>query len=138
MRVTATGGVTTGLYTITVTGQGSNGTPVHKRTVTVYVSPSVTGVGNNTEIINKYELSQNYPNPFNPTTKIEYNILQKSNVKITIFDMLGKVVTTFNKPQQDPGKHFVIFDARNLSSGVYYYKIQAGEFTDTKKMLLMK
>ena len=138
MRVTATGGVTSGTYTITVTGQGSNGTPVHKRTVTVYVSPTVTGIGNNTEIINKYELSQNYPNPFNPSTKIEYNILQKSNVKITVFDMLGKVVTTFNKPQQDPGKNFVIFDARNLASGVYYYKIQAGDFTDTKKMLLMK
>ena len=138
IRVTATGGVTSGTYTITVTGKGSNGTPVHKRTVTVRVSPSVTGVGNNTEIINKYELSQNYPNPFNPTTKIEYNILQKSNVKITVFDMLGKVVTTFNKPQQDPGNHFVIFNARNLASGVYYYKIQAGEFTDTKKMLLMK
>ena len=138
MRVTATGGVTTGLYTITVTGKGSNGTPVHKRTVTVYVSPSVTGVGNSNELVNKYELSQNYPNPFNPTTKIEYNILQKSNVKITVFDMLGKVVTTFNKPQQDPGKNFVIFDARNLASGVYYYKIQAGDFTDTKKMLLMK
>ncbi|MFC2092867.1 T9SS type A sorting domain-containing protein [Bacteroidota bacterium] len=138
MRVTATGGVTTGTYTITVTGQGSNGTPIHKRTVTVYVSPSVTGVGNSNELVNKYELSQNYPNPFNPTTKIEYNILQKSNVKITVFDMLGKVVTTFNKPQQAPGKNFVIFDARNLASGVYYYKIQAGDFTDTKKMLLMK
>ena len=137
MRVTATGGVQTGLYTITVTGKGSNGTPVHKRTVTVYVSPTVTGVGNN-EIANKYELSQNYPNPFNPTTRIDYNILHKSDVKITVFDMLGKVVTTFNKSQQDPGNHFVIFDARNLASGVYYYKIQAGDFTDTKKMLLMK
>jgi len=137
MRVTATGGVTTGTYTITVTGKGSNGTPVHKRTVSVYVSPTVSGVVNN-EVVNKYELSQNYPNPFNPVTRIDYNILYKSDVKITIYNALGKAITTFDKPQQDPGKHFVIFDARNLASGVYYYKLQAGEFTDTKKMLLLK
>ena len=137
MRVTATGGVTTGTYTITVVGQGSNGTPIHKRTVSVYVSPTVSGVGNN-EVINKYELSQNYPNPFNPVTRIDYNTLYKSDVKITIYNALGKAITTFDKPQQDPGKHFVIFDARNLASGVYYYKLQAGEFTDTKKMLLLK
>ncbi|MBL7129262.1 MAG: T9SS type A sorting domain-containing protein, partial [Ignavibacteria bacterium] len=122
MRVTATGGVTTGTYTITVVGQGSNGTPIHKRTVSVYVSPTVSGVGNN-EVINKYELSQNYPNPFNPVTRIDYNILYKSDVKITIYNALGKAVTTFDKPQQDPGKHFVIFNARNLASGVYYYKL---------------
>ncbi|MBL7129570.1 MAG: T9SS type A sorting domain-containing protein, partial [Ignavibacteria bacterium] len=60
------------------------------------------------------------------------------DVKITIYNALGKAVTTFDKPQQDPGKHFVIFNARNLASGVYYYKLQAGEFTDTKKMLLLK
>jgi hypothetical protein len=137
MRVTATGGVTTGTYTITVTGKGSNGTPVHKRTVSVRVSPTVSGVGNNV-VINKYELYQNYPNPFNPVTRINYNLLHKTDVKITIYSMLGKVVSTFNKPQQEPGQHFVIFNARNLASGVYYYKLQAGEFTDTKKMLLMK
>jgi hypothetical protein len=137
MRITATGGVTTGTYTITVTGKGSNGTPVHKRTVSVYVSPTVTGVGNNV-VVNKYELYQNYPNPFNPVTRINYNLLHKTDVKITIYSMLGKVVSTFNKPQQEPGQHFVIFNARNLASGVYYYKLQAGEFTDTKKMLLMK
>jgi len=137
MRVTATGGVTTGTYTITVTGKGSNGTPVHKRTVSVYVSPTVSGVGNN-EVVNKYELSQNYPNPFNPVTRIDYNTLYKSDVKLTIYNSLGKAVTTYDRPQQDPGKHYVIFNARNLASGVYYYKLQAGQFTDTKKMLLMK
>ncbi|HCN36161.1 MAG TPA: hypothetical protein DIS94_00415, partial [Bacteroidetes bacterium] len=72
MRITATGGVTAGTYIVTVTGKGPNGTPVHKRDVTVYVANTVTNIGGETEIPMKWDLAQNFPNPFNPTTRINF------------------------------------------------------------------
>ena len=136
MRVEASQEVPEALYTITVTGKGSNGTPVHKRTVTLNVT-SALGISN-TEIPVRYELLQNYPNPFNPSTTIEYSIISQSSVKLTFYDMLGKVVSKYEVDDQKPGSYSVIFDSRNLPSGVYYYKLEAGGFTDIKKMILLK
>lgn len=138
VRITATGGVTAGTYTLTVTAAGPNGTPVHKRTATLYVSGAIIGVGNNSNVVNKYELFQNYPNPFNPSTTIEYNLLTKGEVKFTVYDIVGKEVAKLDMGIQEAGKNSVVFNASNLGSGVYFYKIQAGEFTDTKKMFLIK
>lgn len=121
MNITATGGVTAGNYTLTVTAEGPNGTPVHKRTATLVVSPLV-GMENTAEIIGGYKLYQNYPNPFNPVTKIEYNLVKSSNVKITIYDMLGKVVASVKYDNQPAGKNYFLFNAANLSAGVYFYK----------------
>ena len=130
--------VSPGTYNAVLTVKGPNGTPVHQRFVTLYAYPTVTGTSNSNVIVNKFELHQNFPNPFNPSTRIEYNLLKESVVKITVYDVLGKVVSEMKRGRQAPGKQFVIFNASNLAGGVYYYKLQASEFTDVKKMLLLK
>jgi hypothetical protein len=88
----------------------------------------------------KYSLSQNYPNPFNPVTKIKYSIPQNNiNVKLTVFDLLGREVEVLVNEIQKAGEYEITFDGSSLSSGMYFYKIQAGsEFTDVKKMILIK
>ena len=90
------------------------------------------------EIPNHYSLSQNYPNPFNPVTTIKYGIPKTSNVLIRIYDVLGNEVLTIINEKKSPGVYSESFNASNLSSGVYFYKIEAGSFTDVKKMVLIK
>lgn len=92
----------------------------------------------NINIPQAFSISQNYPNPFNPVTKIKYSIPQRSFVAIKIYDVLGKEVTTLVNEEKQSGNHEVEFNASNFSSGVYFYRMQAGDFTDTKKILLMK
>ena len=135
VRVTAAN-VTPGSYTLTVTASGPNGTPVHQRTVSITANTTTSITSE--EIPNSFKLEQNYPNPFNPVTKIGYSIAKMSNVKITVFSTLGKEVATFLTEKQAPGNHYVLFNASTLSTGVYYYKIEAEGFTDVKKMILMK
>jgi hypothetical protein len=85
-----------------------------------------------------YELYQNYPNPFNPTTTIRFTIPHRSNVTLKVYDMLGKEIATLVDEDKEPGGYSVNFDASGLPSGVYFYRIRAGEFNQTKKMVLMK
>ncbi len=85
-----------------------------------------------------YELSQNYPNPFNPSTSIRYQTPQDGIVTLRIYDILGAVVATLINEEKTAGKYEVNFDASKLSSGVYIYKIQAGDFISSKKMILIK
>jgi hypothetical protein len=85
-----------------------------------------------------YSLEQNYPNPFNPTTTINYSIPQAGAVRIALYDVLGNEVETLTDSQHEAGKYEILFDASGLSSGVYYYRIQSGEFISTKKLMLMK
>jgi hypothetical protein len=230
LRIQTSGNVTLGNYVITVTGNGPNGTPVHKRTVNMEViipveltsfsavtdkqnvqlnwstatetnnmgfeierTGSVTeggtfgewenvsfvkGHGTITEarfysFVDKdvkpglysyrlkqidfdgtfeysneievevlaplsYVLEQNYPNPFNPSTKIEFQIPEQSSVILKIYDVLGNEVRILVNNEMDAGKHSVEFDASELASGIYYYRIQAGEFDNMKKMVLIK
>jgi hypothetical protein len=99
----------------------------------------VVGTNNNSSQIPKlFSLSQNYPNPFNPSTEINYNIPSQSLVKIVVYDIAGREVTTLVNETKQPGSYNVTFDGKNLASGVYLYKIQAGEFSDIKKMVLVK
>ena len=91
----------------------------------------------------KYSLHQNYPNPFNPVTTLRYDLPENSYVNVTVYDMLGREVKTLVNTTQDAGFKLVIWDATNdygkpVSAGVYLYKIQAGEFVQTKKMVLLK
>jgi len=91
----------------------------------------------------RFSLSQNYPNPFNPATKIRYTIppsvsTEKVNVRIVIYDILAREVKTLFNEIQENGSHEVAIDGSNLPSGIYYYKLQYGDFSDTKKMLLLK
>ncbi len=135
VRVTAAN-VTPGSYTLTVTASGPNGTPVHQRTVSITANTTTSIITE--EIPNTFKLEQNYPNPFNPVTKIGYSVAKVSDVKISVFNVLGKEVASFVNEKQAPGNHSVLFNANSLTTGVYYYKIEAGEFTDVKKMILMK
>ena len=95
-------------------------------------------------IINSYDLSQNYPNPFNPSTSIIYSIMEKSHVTLNIFDVLGRKISTIVNKEQPQGKYEIEFDASQLTSGVYFYRIHvyptnsgSAEFVNTKKMLLL-
>ena len=85
-----------------------------------------------------FELSQNYPNPFNPTTQISYSVPQKGQVTLKVFNVLGMEVATLFSGIQDAGKHAATFDATKFSSGVYFYRLQAGSVSITKKMLFVK
>ena len=87
-----------------------------------------------------FSLNQNYPNPFNPSTQIRYTLPQhfKGNVVLTVFDVLGKKVTTLVDQQQSGGDFSVSWNASSVASGVYFYVLRAGNFLDAKKMLLMK
>jgi hypothetical protein len=85
-----------------------------------------------------YELYQNYPNPFNPTTTIRFTIPHSLHVTLKVYDILGKEIATLVDEEKNPGSYEAKFDASNLPSGVYFYRIRAGEFNQTKKMVLMK
>ena len=85
-----------------------------------------------------YNLEQNYPNPFNSTTNIQYSILQSGRVSIKVFDLMGREVATLLDRYQKAGSYDVIFQADNLSSGIYFYQLQAGEILATKKLILLK
>ncbi len=101
---------------------------------------TVTGVedSQNKNIPENYTLYQNYPNPFNPSTTIKYSIPQASFVTLKIYDILGREVTSLVNGDKPAGTYNVEFRGSNLSSGVYFYRLQAGSFTQTKKFILMK
>ena len=99
----------------------------------------VTGITGQSEIIPKdFSLSQNYPNPFNPSTTISYTIPKQGKVSLKVFNVLGSEVAELVNEEKGAGSYQVSFDATNLSSGVYFYRIKAGDFVQTKKMILLK
>ena len=92
----------------------------------------------NTEVPGSFALSQNFPNPFNPTTKIKFQIPKSGLIKLIIYDALGREVQTLVNEQLSPGTYQADFDGTNLSSGIYYYKLESADYTETKKMVLIK
>jgi photosystem II stability/assembly factor-like uncharacterized protein len=112
-------------------------------TVSSYPTRIVFSRGLSTRLENaarptRFALEQNYPNPFNPSTEIKYQVSGVSDVRLDVFDMLGRKVATLVNQRQAAGAYQVNFNAATLSSGVYFYRLQAGTFNDTKKMLLVK
>jgi hypothetical protein len=106
---------------------------------------AVTSIDRNENLPQGFELSQNYPNPFNPTTSIQYTIpvgtlseVEVQNVSLKVYDVLGNEVATLVNGYQSPGIYNVNFDASSLSSGLYFYKLAAGNFSQTNKMILLK
>lgn len=89
-------------------------------------------------IPNDYSLNQNYPNPFNPSTTIAYDIPKTSFVRISVYDILGKEIKLVVNEQKNSGHYEIIFDAKELAGGIYYYTIKTGEFSLSKKMILLK
>lgn len=88
--------------------------------------------------LNSYSLFQNYPNPFNPTTTISYSIPNREFVELKVYDLLGNQVANLVNEFKSVGSHSVNFNASNLSSGIYFYKLKAGNYIQTKKLILLK
>jgi hypothetical protein len=102
------------------------------------IKDSPTDIKNESIKINDYQLNQNYPNPFNPSTKIKYSITQPSNVVIKVFDILGNEIEILVNEEKQTGTYELTWNAEGLPSGVYFYRLQAGSFVETKKMILLK
>ncbi len=99
----------------------------------------VVGSQNSQQIVpSVYSLEQNYPNPFNPSTSIKFSVPKQSNVKLVVYDVVGKEVAVLVNAMKQPGSYEAVFNGDNLASGVYFYRIEAGAFTDVKKMVLIK
>lgn len=104
--------------------------PLSEMVVSVETTP--------TELPSSYSLHQNYPNPFNPSTTIKYEVPRTSDVRLSVFDMLGRKVSVLVNQRRDAGVHEVKFDGSGLSSGVYLFRLQAGGFVQTRKLVLLQ
>lgn len=137
--------VNTSVNSLTIIGStifaATNGDGIWKRPLT-----EIVGIKNiSTEIPSTFSLEQNYPNPFNPETKIRFSIPlchscggRNPYATLKVFDILGKEVATLVNQDLQPGTYETTFDASNLTSGIYYYKLTAGNYSATKKMILIK
>ncbi|MHB9041582.1 MAG: T9SS type A sorting domain-containing protein, partial [Melioribacteraceae bacterium] len=103
-----------------------------------YYDQTTTNIKSEDEIAYEFQLSQNYPNPFNPTTTISFLIPRTEFVSLKVYDLLGREVATLVNEEKLPGHYEVEFNGMNLPSGVYFYRLQAGNFSQTKKLLLLK
>jgi len=103
-----------------------------------YQQTTITDVENEETIPTVFKLEQNYPNPFNPSTRIKFAVPEKSNVLIKVYDILGSEVATLVNEEMDAGWYENNFNAAGLSSGVYLYRMEAGNFISTKKMIYLR
>jgi hypothetical protein len=107
--------------------------------VRAYVSVGAAGVKQEIELTPRvFSLSQNYPNPFNPSTVISWQLAVGNFVTLKVYDILGRMVKTLVNEQEAGGTHSITFNTAGLPSGIYYYRIEAGSFTQTRKMVLLK
>ncbi|NHZ85596.1 MAG: T9SS type A sorting domain-containing protein, partial [Planctomycetia bacterium] len=121
------GGVHNHLYTMALLND-----VIEKTTSTVGVDDNLN------PILKEFALYQNYPNPFNPSTDIKFNLPEVSTVKLDVFNISGERVATLLNKQENAGLHTVKFDASNLASGTYFFRIIAGEYQKTMKMILLR
>jgi len=98
---------------------------------------ATSGIINNSTPVS-FGLEQNFPNPFNPSTQINYNIEKKGLVTLKVYNALGKEVVTLVNENQEPGRYYAIFNAENISSGMYYYKLESDGKSEMKKMIMIK
>ncbi|MFQ5607215.1 MAG: FlgD immunoglobulin-like domain containing protein, partial [Candidatus Zixiibacteriota bacterium] len=110
---------------------------------TTDIQTDVDDGGTGSIVPKHFELHQNFPNPFNPTTTISYSLPQRAEVTVTIYNILGEKVRVFTEGRKSAGRHSVTWNSRNesgkpVASGVYFYKVQAGEFSASRKMVLLK
>ena len=101
-------------------------------------SDLITSIEQQTSIPKNIFLYQNYPNPFNPNTTISYQIPKASNVFIKVYDYLGREVTSIDEGLKQPGLYEINFNAKNLSSGIYIYKLETENYSISKKMIVLK
>ncbi len=119
-------------------------------TLNVYVAPTngvyrrplsqLTAISSTQNVVNNFKLEQNYPNPFNPSTQINFELRNKNYVTLKVYDLIGNEIATLVNENKNAGRYSVTFDAGkyNLSSGMYFYKLSADDFEDTKRMVLVK
>ena len=120
------------------TGSGSNKLFMQQSFYFTEEKLSTGTMGENIKGPRKYELEQNYPNPFNPTTVIKYQLPVESRISLKVYNLIGQVVTTLYDGFHQSGNYSATFNAEGLSSGVYYYRIKTGTFSQTKKMIFLK
>ena len=101
-------------------------------------TPTGMSISDDAPIASRYELGQNYPNPFNPITHIRFNIPETGNTKLTVFNMMGEAVANLVNGVVSAGGHTVSWNAANMPTGVYFYRMESGNFTQTRKLLLVK
>jgi hypothetical protein len=99
---------------------------------------AVTSVAEGGVVPTEFALRQNYPNPFNPSTTIRFELPKTSHVSLTVYDVLGREVVMLVQDEKDAGVHEVRFDGSNLASGVYFYRLQAGDFVRTNKLVILR
>jgi uncharacterized delta-60 repeat protein len=121
-----------------VSAIGTGGTSDYSATANFTTGTGIDAVDKLGEIPKEFALFQNYPNPFNPTTGIGYQLSANSYVTLKVYDVLGREVRTLVSERQTAGSHSVTLYAANLPSGVYFYRLEAGRYHDTKKLLLLK
>ncbi|MBU0473296.1 MAG: T9SS type A sorting domain-containing protein [Bacteroidetes bacterium] len=126
-----------GILTYSINNQDKSYSNVSLWTYT-WIGDKMTDVDDNKLSVNSYELSQNYPNPFNPSTVISYSLEKSGMVSLKIYNILGQEVMSLVNATQNAGQYQVKFDASQLSTGLYIYRIQSGNFVDSKKMMLLK
>jgi hypothetical protein len=102
--------------------------------------PNVTGIGGSESGrgVDQFVLSQNFPNPFNPSTTIRYGLPRAADVTLVVYNALGQEVVRLVDTHQESGYHEVRFDGSNVASGVYFYRLRAGEFSQTKRLMLVR
>jgi hypothetical protein len=105
---------------------------------TCYRLDGLVGIGTTSHIPTVFKLYTNYPNPFNPVTTIKYDVPRNANATLIVYDMLGKEVTKLVNGNVQPGSYEVVWDATNFASGTYFYRFETDQFTDVKKMSLIK
>jgi flagellar hook assembly protein FlgD len=129
-------------FTLTAPGPGEYIINAGHKSPLIWDSASttitLTDIGENPSSPNVYRLYDNYPNPFNPSTTLRYSLPEASFTSIKIYDALGNEVSSLMNETKSAGTYEVEFNATDLSSGIYYYTLQAGSFTQTKKMILIK
>ena len=104
----------------------------------VSVTVTITGIENESGLPTEFSLAQNYPNPFNPETKIRYQLPSSNIVTLKIYNIIGEEVATLVNREQSAGRYEVAFNAKNFPSGLYFYRLSAGNFAETKKMIVLK
>ena len=108
------------------------------RKMTFQVNPHTDIAAGTGNLLQTFALYQNYPNPFNPSTSIRFDIPKDGLVKLVLYDVLGKEVATIVNGEKTAGSYIIDFNAGNLTSGIYFYKLTASDFSDIKKMVLLK
>lgn len=128
-----------GYWVLTLTDSAGGDTGNLKAWCMIIRYDNLLGVsGNSNQTPTEYSLSQNYPNPFNPSTTIDFTLPKSEDVKLKVYDALGREVYTLISSRYERGNHKVQFDMAGFSSGIYFYKLEAGDFSATRKMMLIK